>query len=584
MKKILLFTIIALSFFGAKAQNPLVGKPSLKLVFDVAQTKKWDFTVDTNNLLTINGTGGTPAIRLSDFSGTGNRILAVDANGDLVRTTVDPAATSTPGGSTTQLQYNNAGVFGGISGATSSGTNVTFGNGNARMTSPWVTTSIDDSNGNIVLGITATGSAVNYLQVANSSTGLNPIFNLTGTDTNIGLEVVPKGTGKFRVYANNTSQVNFSNNSTEGGGYLTSDAPSQALISGGGEFTGTGVGDALAWTARGTLYSAAWNFSGIFSVFTNSGLTSGNTFTPTERLRIDSDGNADFITGNIETNGTTRISNAGAGTFTTVDTGQGANELHAMNQNVQTSDNVTFANITGSVGSFNQVNSDNVRLDGNTISVTDTNGNLNLTGNGSGDVYINAQGIVQSSALTGYTWYVYADGNATNANGMTVRAGQNSGSGILIQFFDGDATDVGEITFSGTTTTYGTSSDERLKKDIAPTTLNPNKLIGLAKDFTWIETGEKQTGFIAQEVYKVFPWAVHAPDSGMWSVDYGQLTPLLAKGYEDNEARISELEKSDDKAIHWYLWTAIAGLTTLVLVCLYTISTLSERISKLENK
>jgi hypothetical protein len=34
-------------------------------------------------------------------------------------------------------------------------------------------------------------------------------------------------------------------------------------------------------------------------------------------------------------------------TFTTVNTGQGANELYAMNQNVRTTDSVTFANITG---------------------------------------------------------------------------------------------------------------------------------------------------------------------------------------------------------------------------------------------
>jgi hypothetical protein len=114
MKKILILSLILCSFV-AKAQNPLVGKPSLKLVFDVAQTKKWDFNVDTNNMLEINGTGGTPSIRFTDFAGTGNRILAVDADGDLVRTTVDPALTSTPGGSSGDFQYNNAGVFGGYS-------------------------------------------------------------------------------------------------------------------------------------------------------------------------------------------------------------------------------------------------------------------------------------------------------------------------------------------------------------------------------------------------------------------------------------------------------------------------------------
>lgn len=120
MKKILilLFAFIA---FNSQAQNPLVGKPSLKLVFDVAQTKKWDFTVDTNNMLEINGTGGTPSIRFTDFSGTGNRILAVDADGDLIRTTVDPALTGLPAGSNTQIQYNNAGAFGGDTGFTTNG-------------------------------------------------------------------------------------------------------------------------------------------------------------------------------------------------------------------------------------------------------------------------------------------------------------------------------------------------------------------------------------------------------------------------------------------------------------------------------
>lgn len=39
---------------------------------------------------------------------------------------IDISSGGTPGGSTTQLQYNNAGAFGGISGATTNGTAVTF--------------------------------------------------------------------------------------------------------------------------------------------------------------------------------------------------------------------------------------------------------------------------------------------------------------------------------------------------------------------------------------------------------------------------------------------------------------------------
>src|SRR5437899_940785 len=66
-----------------------------------------------------------------------------------------------PAGSNTQLQYNNGGVFGGTSGATTSGSTVT-------LTSPKVVTSLLDTNANTLLGITATASAVNDLNLANS--------------------------------------------------------------------------------------------------------------------------------------------------------------------------------------------------------------------------------------------------------------------------------------------------------------------------------------------------------------------------------------------------------------------------------
>ncbi len=179
MKKILLFSLILCSFV-AKAQNPLVGKPSLKLVYDVAQTKKWDFTVDTNNMLEINGTGGTPSIRFTDFAGTGNRILAVDADGDLVRTSVDPALTGLPAGSTTQVQYNNAGVFGGAS------TFVFDGSGNVDITGSLDVDAIN-FNGQTILG----------------SSGLT-----LSTSSNTDIEIDANGTGDV-VIANGTATSDF---------------------------------------------------------------------------------------------------------------------------------------------------------------------------------------------------------------------------------------------------------------------------------------------------------------------------------------------------------------------------------------
>lgn len=114
-----------------------------------------------------------------------------------------PAGGGTPGGSTTQLQYNNAGAFGGVSGATTDGTNVTFGSTNLRATSPRFTTDISDSNGNEVLKITATGSAVNEFTVINAATGNNPQFAASGSDPNVSIFLVPQGTGNVTVNGTN---------------------------------------------------------------------------------------------------------------------------------------------------------------------------------------------------------------------------------------------------------------------------------------------------------------------------------------------------------------------------------------------
>lgn len=58
-----------------------------------------------------------------------------------------------------------------------------------------------DTGGNVSLLLTATSSAVNYLNPVNSATG-NPVSILAaGADTNIGLTLTPKGTGKLTLGA-----------------------------------------------------------------------------------------------------------------------------------------------------------------------------------------------------------------------------------------------------------------------------------------------------------------------------------------------------------------------------------------------
>jgi hypothetical protein len=72
-----------------------------------------------------------------------------------------------------------------------------------EMTRPRFITSIDDTNGNELIGITATGSAVNEITVANAATTASPTISATGNDTNIGIRLAPKGTGDVTVVTGN---------------------------------------------------------------------------------------------------------------------------------------------------------------------------------------------------------------------------------------------------------------------------------------------------------------------------------------------------------------------------------------------
>jgi hypothetical protein len=76
---------------------------------------------------------------------------------------------------------------------------------NKTLTSPKIGTSILDTNGNEVVKITATSSAVNEITVANGAANNNPIVSATGDDTNIGITITPKGTGKLSVSANDVT-------------------------------------------------------------------------------------------------------------------------------------------------------------------------------------------------------------------------------------------------------------------------------------------------------------------------------------------------------------------------------------------
>lgn len=133
--------------------------------------------------------------------GTSGQFLRTDGNGITTWVTGGGGSTA-PGGSNTQVQFNNAGSFGGISQVTSDGTNITTGTNALRATVPWITTGLAGPTGLSWLGVSNSASAVNFVTLANAATGTGPTLSATGTDTHIPFNIGSKGSGLVNVIGN----------------------------------------------------------------------------------------------------------------------------------------------------------------------------------------------------------------------------------------------------------------------------------------------------------------------------------------------------------------------------------------------
>lgn len=84
-------------------------------------------------------------------------------------------------------------------------TNVPITTNLATLTTPKIITGINDTNGNELLNLTATSSAVNELTLANAATGNAVVTETSGGDTNISWNQKTKGTGEIQWNGVNAS-------------------------------------------------------------------------------------------------------------------------------------------------------------------------------------------------------------------------------------------------------------------------------------------------------------------------------------------------------------------------------------------
>ena len=132
-----------------------------------------------------NSTSGAYTVQFKYVSGSGDTFtFAADNKGDAVL-----FATANDG--------TNPDIYtlpAGLGDVTLTGTQTLT---NKTLTSPKIGTNILDTSGNELINLTATGSAVNEITLANAASGNAPSITASG-ETNVSLNLVPKGSGTLQ--------------------------------------------------------------------------------------------------------------------------------------------------------------------------------------------------------------------------------------------------------------------------------------------------------------------------------------------------------------------------------------------------
>ena len=197
----------------------------------------------------------------------------------------------------------------------------------------------------------------------------------------------------------------------------------------------------------------------------------------------------------------------------------------------------------------NANNSMQVKTNGTERMRIDSSGNL-LVGTTS---VFSGSGIVPLVTITGATGGIGVNSIGSAEVGLATRpsASHNYYAGF---FLNNSGSGVGNITVTGSSTAYNTSSDHRLKENVVDLTGATARLNQLApKRFNFIADADTTVdGFIAHEVQAVVPEAITGTHNEVdadgnpvyQGIDQSKLVPLLVATIKELEARITALENA----------------------------------------
>jgi len=319
----------------------------------------------------------------------------------------------------------------------------------------------------------------------------------------------------------------------------TSNVAKTAGVLTGGYLIYSGDGSGAGSGNRAGIQSFSTNSVG--SIYDLRFYTTDGSTNLVEGMRLNGDGT--LQTGTAIGNSTyaglfNGVKNVGTGAI--IQTRNGNGNKHFM---LRGDNNVEY----GSIGLNSTSGTASLQIQGEDSIVFKTNTDTERVRiNGTGDLFLGTTSAVRGSEIISVDAGT-ADVMAckTSAAGLIIRKTSFSNGFLLLFEVDSNGFAVGSITSDGSSTSYTSASDYRLKENVQPMEngldrvrqLNPVK-------FTWKDTGKESEGFIAHEFDEIYSGCVDGEKDGeqMQTLDYGKITPLLVKAIQEQQEQIDALQ------------------------------------------
>lgn len=161
--------------------------------------------------------------------------------------------------------------------------------------------------------------------------------------------------------------------------------------------------------------------------------------------------------------------------------------------------------------------------------------------------------VYSSDQPTGTTMKIHADGDSDEYICLELWAGKDTPTVNQdcrwLQLYDGNGTWLSSLGYS-TSSPYAAlyaASDERLKTNIKPTTIEGLKIVNdiELKSFDWKDrkSPSQKVGYIAQQVQKVYPPMVATGQDGYLQVSDSCLMPVVLKAIQELTQKVKDQER-----------------------------------------